>query len=61
MRYGHSPSSWKRLWKEVFTQVESAEFAEQRVVVEATLEGSHVNVNNPNNDSGMLYWSVSIV
>ncbi|KAH9925732.1 uncharacterized protein B0H18DRAFT_876948 [Fomitopsis serialis] len=36
-RYGHSERSWPVLWKKVFTEAESAEFAERRVKVEAKL------------------------
>lgn len=35
--YGHSPSSWKEMWKDVFTELESLEYFETHVVVEAEL------------------------
>ncbi|EIW55668.1 uncharacterized protein TRAVEDRAFT_50153 [Trametes versicolor FP-101664 SS1] len=60
-RYGHSESSWPRLWKKAFAEVEGEEFA-RRVVVEAKLEaalGAQAPVDLRRTQ--MLYWSVSIV
>lgn len=60
-RYGHSETSWPRLWKKVFAEVEGEEFA-NRVVVEAKLEaalGAQAPVDLRRVQ--MLYWSVSIV
>ncbi|GJE92394.1 S-adenosyl-L-methionine-dependent methyltransferase [Phanerochaete sordida] len=53
-RYGHSPASWPLLWKCVFAEVESPEFAETRVVVAAeTRSASPTSV--------WLFWSVQII
>lgn len=61
-RYAHSPASWIELWKRVFTQLESAEFAETRVVVDAVLEeGFAKEVFMTQARTSMLYWSVKIV
>ncbi|KAI0371999.1 hypothetical protein BV20DRAFT_992286 [Pilatotrama ljubarskyi] len=60
-RYGHSETSWTRLWKKVFAQVESEDFAD-RVVVQAKLtEGFGRQVFNAKGHTFMLYWSVQIV
>lgn len=49
------------LWKTVFSEVESPEFAE-RVVVEAKLtEGFHKLVFDARGQTRMLAWSVQIV
>lgn len=63
-RFGHSPSSWKSLWQQVFTELESTEFAESRVVVEASFQGEFDNKVIPktsNQPSLLLFWSVRIV
>ncbi|KDQ57217.1 hypothetical protein JAAARDRAFT_131509 [Jaapia argillacea MUCL 33604] len=58
-RYGHSPTSWPLLWKRVFTELEDAEFAEKRLVVDAKLTENLSGI--PGRSSRMLYWSVKIV
>ncbi|GJE92393.1 S-adenosyl-L-methionine-dependent methyltransferase [Phanerochaete sordida] len=61
-RYGHSPKSWPLLWKKVFSEVESPEFAENKVVVEAKLsEVIAADVFRARGPTNMLYWSVKIV
>lgn len=61
-RYAHSPASWARMWKRVFTQLESAEFAEKHVVVDAILsEGFDIKFFDSKARYGHLYWSVKIV
>ncbi|KAI0070741.1 hypothetical protein K474DRAFT_1713069 [Panus rudis PR-1116 ss-1] len=59
-RYGHSPVSWPILWKQVFTELESPEFAE-KIVVDAFLnEGFAKHVVNTRQRARMLVWSVRI-
>ncbi|KAL6303743.1 hypothetical protein BKA93DRAFT_817900 [Sparassis latifolia] len=36
-RYGHSPTSWHKMWKNLFTEAECAEFAEEKVVINANM------------------------
>ncbi|EKM53219.1 uncharacterized protein PHACADRAFT_210914 [Phanerochaete carnosa HHB-10118-sp] len=61
-RYGHSVKSWPLLWKKVFSEIESPEFAESKVVVEAKLSGSFApHVFRAHGQTDMLYWSVRIV
>ncbi|KAH9852583.1 hypothetical protein C2E23DRAFT_826204 [Lenzites betulinus] len=60
-RYGHSETSWPRLWQKVFTELEGQEFA-NRVVVKAKLvEKFRQVVPNELSRTHMLYWSVQIV
>ncbi|KAI0646351.1 hypothetical protein C8Q79DRAFT_1000700 [Trametes meyenii] len=62
-RYGHSGSSWERLWKRVFTEVEGEAFT-SRVIVQTDLrEGPnpHLIAGTVGHQSYMLYWSVQIV
>ncbi|KAI0360631.1 hypothetical protein OH77DRAFT_1418615 [Trametes cingulata] len=60
-RYGHSETSWPRLWKEAFAEVEGEDLA-ARVVVQAKLqEGFGRQVFNAKGHTYMLYWSVQIV
>lgn len=50
------------MWKRVFTQLESAEFAETRVVVDAVMEdGFSKEIFQKTNGISLLYWSVKIV
>ena len=50
------------MWKKVFSEVESPEFAEEHVVVEAKLtEGFDRKVFQAHTDLHMLVWSVKIV
>jgi len=60
-RYSHSPSSWVKLWKEVFTQLESAEFAQTRVVTETVMDAGFGKVLGARIQISMMYWSVKIV
>ncbi|KAI0685825.1 hypothetical protein BC835DRAFT_490784 [Cytidiella melzeri] len=61
-RYGHSAASWPLLWKKIFSEVESSEFAEKKVVVEAELtEGFAQHVFRARSQANMLVWSVRIV
>jgi len=61
-RYGHSCSSWPLLWKQIFTQIESQEFAEKRVIVDAILTaGFGKNAIGTRHDARMLVWSVRII
>lgn len=61
-RYGHSPKSWPLLWKKVFSEIKSPEFAENKVVVEAKLSGSFApDIFRAHGPTNMLYWSVKIV
>ncbi|OCH85050.1 hypothetical protein OBBRIDRAFT_798569 [Obba rivulosa] len=61
-RYGHSPQSWAKMWKEAFTEAEGAEFAEEDVVVVATLTpGFDESLFNTPRRVEMLYWSVRVV
>ncbi|KAI0789004.1 hypothetical protein BC629DRAFT_1677636 [Irpex lacteus] len=61
-RYGHSETSWPSLWKKVFSEVESPEFAEQHVVVEAKLtDGFATHVFQARAQTNMLVWSVKLV
>ncbi|KZP26751.1 hypothetical protein FIBSPDRAFT_819000 [Athelia psychrophila] len=63
VRYGHSPESWARLWRRVFTELEGAEFAEKRVKVEADFAESFIWGTQAYGvlDCRMMYWSVSIL
>ena len=61
--YAHSPESWTALWKRVFAEVESPEFAQNRVFVTAELvdhwgrdEIVVHSVTVP-----QLFWSVEIL
>ena len=61
-RYGHSPQSWPLLWKHVYSEIESPEWAERHVVVRATMTdnwGRGEIVMKVS--SKLLYWSVEIV
>lgn len=61
-RYGHSVESWLLLWKKVFSEIESPEFAESKVVVEAEISGSFApHVFRSHGPTNMLYWSVRII
>ncbi|PSR90483.1 hypothetical protein PHLCEN_2v4901 [Hermanssonia centrifuga] len=61
-RYGHSPTSWPLLWKKVFSEVESEEFAESHVLTEAVLtHGFNRKVIGSTEQARMLVWSVQIV
>ena len=62
----HNPESWTRLWKKTFTKLESAEFAENRVVVKAEfVEVAEKDIARLDTDRiielPLLYWSVQIV
>lgn len=59
-RYIHSPESWKNLWVKVFTELEGAEFADNRVTVEAELKETFFYGKNKLRGR-QLYWSVSIL
>ncbi|KAK7676270.1 hypothetical protein QCA50_020771 [Cerrena zonata] len=62
IRYGHSPASWPKLWEKVFTELVSADFAENHVKVEASLtEGFNTQVFQARHQTNMLIWSVSII
>ncbi|KIP09368.1 hypothetical protein PHLGIDRAFT_126378 [Phlebiopsis gigantea 11061_1 CR5-6] len=62
VRYGHSVASWPEMWKKVFAEVESPEFAETRIVVQAKLtEGFHRKQLGARRQTNMLVWSVKIV
>ncbi|TCD65129.1 hypothetical protein EIP91_003060 [Steccherinum ochraceum] len=59
-RFAHSPASWTEMWKRVFAQLESAAFADSRVVVDVVLKDGlppEVYKSAPM----MLYWNVKIV
>ncbi|EKM53220.1 uncharacterized protein PHACADRAFT_197643 [Phanerochaete carnosa HHB-10118-sp] len=61
-RYGHSVKSWHLLWKKVFSEVESPEFAESKVVVEASLsEPFDPDVLRAHGPTRVLFWSIKIV
>ncbi|KAJ3486379.1 hypothetical protein NLI96_g4292 [Meripilus lineatus] len=61
-RYGHSPSSWMLLWQQVFTEIESKEFAESKVLVEASFGGEIETRAIPSAEpSLLLFWSVRIL
>ena len=61
-RYGHSPESWKTLWKQIFTQLKSAEFANTNVIVDAVLKYSFdIRAIPAREKTYMLVWSVRIV
>ncbi|EMD36214.1 hypothetical protein CERSUDRAFT_115159 [Gelatoporia subvermispora B] len=61
-RFGHSPYSWAKMWKEAFAEAESPEFAEENVVVVATLTpGFEESLFKTARRVEMLYWSVRIV
>ncbi|KAH9852585.1 hypothetical protein C2E23DRAFT_189128 [Lenzites betulinus] len=60
-RYSHSETSWPRLWKKVFAELEGEEFAD-RVVVKAKLVEKFWQITPDElNHAYMLYWSVEIV
>ena len=60
--YAHSPESWTRVWKKVFTELESAEFAESKVIVKAEfLEMIPKEIAVHGLPLPVLYWSVRIV
>ncbi|KIP09354.1 hypothetical protein PHLGIDRAFT_12017 [Phlebiopsis gigantea 11061_1 CR5-6] len=63
-RFGHSPSSWSEMWRHVFAEVESPEFADFKVTVQAELiqgwDRNRILGMNGRTD-GMLFWSVKIV
>ncbi len=60
----HSPESWTQMWKKAFTELENADFAENRVVVKAELvqltEKNIVKLKTKS-ELPVLYWSVEIV
>ncbi|TCD66533.1 hypothetical protein EIP91_001254 [Steccherinum ochraceum] len=61
-RYAHSPESWTKMWKRVYTQLESAEYAGTRVVVNAELDaGFGKEIFKTKTPTTMLYWSVKII
>ena len=61
-RYGHSPASWPLMWKKVFSEIESPEFAENHVKVDAVLtQGFNGHMFMLKGRARMLVWSVSIV
>ncbi|THH31627.1 hypothetical protein EUX98_g2555 [Antrodiella citrinella] len=61
-RYAHSPTSWTTMWRQVFTQLVSAEFANSRIVVDAVLNaGFAKEILGAPSQTGMMYWSVKIV
>ena len=56
--------SWERLWKRVFSDVESAEFAEKHLRVRAKATdnwGRGGVVHKSTSGSVLLYWSVELV
>ena len=66
-RYGHSPHSWPKLWQQVYSEIESPEWAARRVVVCAEVTddwgrggGGQAMVKSASG-SKLLYWSVEIV
>lgn len=63
-RYGHSPKSWEALWKKVFAVVESEEFANEKVKVDAILDENWRKDLFKGMNRGvtcMLQWSVRII
>lgn len=61
IRYGHSERSWPLLWKRVFAEVEDAEFAENRVKVQAKLDAPFdQHIPGTTRKGHMLVWSVQI-
>ncbi|KAI0084619.1 hypothetical protein BDY19DRAFT_970210 [Irpex rosettiformis] len=60
--FAHNPESWTRMWKKAFTELESAEFAENRVVVKAKfVVPEEKNIVKLDVELPVLYWSVQIV
>jgi len=60
VRYGHSPESWRKLWKSVFETVYGAEFAQERVKVNTELKLVHSTIIPGLDVFHMLYWSVEV-
>jgi len=58
-RFIHSPASWRDLWVKVFTDLEGAEFAKTRIVVDARLRDS--SFDHGKVTGRMMHWSVSIL
>lgn len=62
LRYGHSPASWTKLWKRVFAEVVSQDFADKHVRIDAELTtGFRGKVLGAKLQAYMLVWSVRIV
>ncbi|VDC06430.1 unnamed protein product [Peniophora sp. CBMAI 1063] len=65
-RYAHSPESWVKLWKDVFTSVRGEGFAKEHVLVQAELKQSNAGSSwqainfAMRSQHGVLYWSVEI-
>ncbi|KAF8321249.1 hypothetical protein DL93DRAFT_2073051 [Clavulina sp. PMI_390] len=56
--FGHSPATWKELWTETLTKIESAEFVQDHVVLAAELLEVEVVSNYKRR---VLQWSVRFV
>lgn len=64
VRYGHSESSWKMMWKKVFSEAYGPQFAEESLELSAHLvkDGSFGGGDIPLWDSiDMMVWSVKIL
>ncbi|KLO13389.1 hypothetical protein SCHPADRAFT_904223 [Schizopora paradoxa] len=59
-RFGHSPESWEKVWREVFTILEGEEFARDRLRFWTKLYASKTPMPDfPN--SKWLFWSIKII
>ncbi|KZT35904.1 hypothetical protein SISSUDRAFT_121495 [Sistotremastrum suecicum HHB10207 ss-3] len=52
-RYGHSPTSWVRLWKSIYTELYGHEWVEENIQANAVMQRINTKVK-------MLFWSVRI-
>ncbi|KAI0084992.1 hypothetical protein BDY19DRAFT_469249 [Irpex rosettiformis] len=60
--FAHSPESWKKMWKRAFMELESTEFAENRVIVEAEFaEVLPKELSLHGHPMPVLHWNVRIV
>ncbi len=59
-RFGHSPESWEKLWRDVFTSLESEEFVKDKLRFRSKLHASNTPMPDfPN--SKWLFWALKII
>jgi len=59
-RFGHSPESWEKLWRDVFTSLESEEFVKDKLRFRSKLHASNTPMPDfPN--SKWLFWAFKII
>lgn len=62
--YLHSPKTWAKLWTDVFTELESAKFADEHVRIQAEFLDSYAKgkfMGGMQQDMPEMWWSVNLV